>query len=129
MAVELGTDDIGISIGAIILYTDRVMAALVSLAPEWIYWSSYLERLRHGLRISAEGFSYCVGFIDGTTLSLYQKSARYRMAYYNWKKIQCNFALVLPVDYYQFYYSRTPCKYCIGIRSMSRLSAISIAGS
>ena len=86
MAVELVADDLRISIGAVILYTDRVMAALVSLAPEWVRWPSYLERQRHGLRMSAEGFPRCVGFIDGTTLPLYQKPARHGMAYFDRKK-------------------------------------------
>ncbi|KAK3840262.1 MAG: hypothetical protein JOS17DRAFT_13680 [Linnemannia elongata] len=86
MAVELVADEMGMSSGAVTIYTNRVLRALVSLAPDWIQWPSYFQRQEHGLRMGAEGFPRCFGFIDGTTLPLCQKPALHGPAYYDRKK-------------------------------------------
>ncbi|KAF9272580.1 hypothetical protein BGZ88_004618 [Linnemannia elongata] len=62
MAVKLVADEMGMSSGAVTLYTNRVMTALVSLAPDWIRWPDYVQRQEHGLRMGAEGFPRCVGY-------------------------------------------------------------------
>lgn len=102
MAVKLVADEMGMSSGAVTLYTNRVMTALVSLAPDWIRWPDYVQRQEHGLRMGAEGFPRCVGFIDGTTLPLCQKPALHGPAYFDRKKRYCNHnvpCIFLPIEY------------------------------
>jgi hypothetical protein len=62
--------DVGISARAMVDFTNRVIAALVSIAPNWIQWPDEDERECHGQEMRSEGFPGCVGFIDGTTFPL-----------------------------------------------------------
>ncbi|GJJ77634.1 nuclease HARBI1 [Entomortierella parvispora] len=78
--------DFGISPGSVVLCTNRVMTALVSLVPDWIRWPNSQEREKHSRLMRREGFPGCVGFIDGTTIPLSQKPAQEGTAYFDRKQ-------------------------------------------
>ncbi|KAF9431796.1 hypothetical protein BGZ76_011688 [Entomortierella beljakovae] len=77
--------DFGIAQGTVVLFTNRVVTALINLAHEWITWpdEECREEINHVMQ--AEGFPGCVRFIDRTTIPVYQKPALQGSAYYDWK--------------------------------------------
>lgn len=85
-AVNMIATDVGISPGSVVECTNRVITALVSLAPDWIRWPDEQERENHGRLMRREGFPGCVGFIDGTTFPLFQKPAQEGCSYFDRKK-------------------------------------------
>jgi hypothetical protein len=85
-AVNMVAADVGVSATAVVQYTNRVLEALVSLAPDWIVWPDAQKRSEHARSMRTEGFPGCIGFIDGTTLPLYQKPGQDGTAYFDRKK-------------------------------------------
>ncbi|KAK3806915.1 MAG: hypothetical protein J3R72DRAFT_358279, partial [Linnemannia gamsii] len=76
----------GFSAGAVTNFTRRVIVALLDQRDEWIQWPNANRRHEISLVMANEGFSGCVGFIDGTTLPLSQKPALDGEVYYDRKK-------------------------------------------
>jgi hypothetical protein len=66
--------NMGISSGTVILFSNRVIEALVSIIPNWIKWSTPAQRKRTS-RYFEENHNLkgCVGVLDGTLVNLCQK--------------------------------------------------------
>ncbi|KAJ1552819.1 hypothetical protein HK096_010313, partial [Nowakowskiella sp. JEL0078] len=63
----------GISVGTMILYTNRVIKALLILEKEFIQWPDPVERQNIACRIKATfGFPNCIGIVDGTHINFAQ---------------------------------------------------------
>ncbi|KFH68198.1 hypothetical protein MVEG_05017 [Podila verticillata NRRL 6337] len=56
--------------GSCINITNRVIKALLSLSDQFTAWPSPEFRAGHSRFMSKQGFSGCVGFVDGTTIPL-----------------------------------------------------------
>ncbi|KAK5820658.1 hypothetical protein F5H01DRAFT_167742 [Linnemannia elongata] len=89
-AVQIIASDMGISVGSVVEFTNRVIEALNSIANEWLLWPEKEEREDHGRAMRKEGFPGCVGFIDGTTLPLFNKPGYEGPSYFDRKKSQCS---------------------------------------
>ena len=64
----------GIGDGTVVLYTNRVMLAVLSIENEYIRLDNVLERQQTSLRMNTKyGFFGCVGVADGTHIILNQK--------------------------------------------------------
>lgn len=83
--------DFCLGTGSVTLYTNRVITALLSLAPEWIRWPDEGRREEIGQVMREEGFPGCIGFIDRTTIPLSQKPALQGASYYDRKKRYCTY--------------------------------------
>ncbi|KAF9199224.1 hypothetical protein BGZ49_010694 [Haplosporangium sp. Z 27] len=75
-----------IGAGTVTLYTKRVIKALLDVHDDWITWPSARRRSEIGQVMREEGFPGCVGYIDGTTVTISQKPALDGEAYYDRKK-------------------------------------------
>jgi hypothetical protein len=80
--------DIQVSAGSVDNFTNRVIAALLSISTKWIVWPERDEREEHGRRMRKEGFPGCIGFIDGTTFPLATKPGQEGPSYFDRKKRQ-----------------------------------------
>ena len=79
--------------GTINLYTTRVITALLHFRRTLLTWPNSEERLETSQVMHQEGFSGCIGFIDGTTIPLSQKPARDGNHYFDRKKRSSGFCL------------------------------------
>ena len=95
MNLDEVASDFGIGEGTVILYTNRVLTALMDLAPDWIKWPDEQRRDEIVTVMSREGFPGCVGFIDGTTIPLSQKPSLHGAAYFDRKKRYFNLLQIL----------------------------------
>ncbi|KAK1861463.1 hypothetical protein I4F81_004047 [Pyropia yezoensis] len=78
---------LGVSVGAVVKCTRRVIGALGAVAPQHVKWAN--ARRRAGLSASAAskfGFDGCVGAADGTTFSLAYQPAFQPWTYYDRKQ-------------------------------------------
>lgn len=75
----------GLAVGTVVLYTKRVIKAIMSVRGEWVSWPDETRRGEIGQVMRLEGFPGCVGFIDGTTIPLSQKPAIDGEVYYDRK--------------------------------------------
>jgi len=80
--------DIHVAPGSVESFTNRVVAALLSISHKWDRWPEEDERSNHGVKMRKEGFPGCVGFIDGTTLPLSTKPGQEGPSYFDPKKRQ-----------------------------------------
>ncbi|MBW0538932.1 hypothetical protein O181_078647 [Austropuccinia psidii MF-1] len=62
----------GISHGAIVLYTQRVIQILMKLKRKVIVWPTIEQQREMSQVMQAEGFPGCIGFIDGSLIPLSQ---------------------------------------------------------
>ncbi|KAG0285731.1 hypothetical protein BGZ97_007697 [Linnemannia gamsii] len=83
---QIIASDVGIGTGTVVDFTNRVVAALVSIAPDWIQWPNEDERVEHGQEMRLEGFPGCIGFIDGTTFPLAFRPSLEGGCYFDRKK-------------------------------------------
>jgi len=66
----------GVGNGTVILYTRRVISALLNIRNRFIVWPNSIRRQEINKIIGGRsGFSGCVGFVDGTDLVFAQKPA------------------------------------------------------
>lgn len=73
--------------GTVILYTERIIEAIVVLFDQFVTWPNHIERESISTRIEALcGFPDCLGFLDGTDIVLEQKPAIDGELYFNRKK-------------------------------------------
>ncbi|KAL3671668.1 hypothetical protein V7S43_003580 [Phytophthora oleae] len=64
----------GIGKGTCVLYTTRVLEALIDLASQYVVWPNKRKRKAMPKRMAAKGFKGCVGFIDEITFPLSLRS-------------------------------------------------------
>ena len=76
----------GISHGAIVLYTQRVIQILMKLKRKVIVWPTIEQRREMSQVMQAEGFPGCIGFIDGSLIPLSQRPPNDGEAYFDCKK-------------------------------------------
>ncbi len=58
--------EFGIGVGTVVLYTARVVKALLSLEHQHLAWPDEEEQSAISARMAVRGFPGCVGFVDGT---------------------------------------------------------------
>lgn len=63
----------GVGKGTLVLFTERVVQAILSLQKRFVIWPDARQRRQISRRMAAEGFPGCMGFVDGTTFPLSQK--------------------------------------------------------
>ncbi|KAF5195667.1 hypothetical protein FRX31_014745 [Thalictrum thalictroides] len=63
----------GIGEGTVHTYTKRVITAVRALRGKYIAWPDADRRRQTSAVMSREGFNGCVGFVDGTTIPLFQR--------------------------------------------------------
>ncbi|MBW0517932.1 hypothetical protein O181_057647 [Austropuccinia psidii MF-1] len=76
----------GISHGAIVLYTQRVIQILMKLKRKVIVWPTIEQQREISQVMQAEGFPGCIGFIDGSLIPLSQRPPNDGEAYFDFKK-------------------------------------------
>ncbi|MBW0593211.1 hypothetical protein O181_132926 [Austropuccinia psidii MF-1] len=76
----------GISHGAIVLYTQRVIQILMKLKCKVIVWPIIQQQREMSPVMQAEGFSGCIGFIYGSLKPLSQRPPNVGEAYFDCKK-------------------------------------------
>ncbi|MBW0524134.1 hypothetical protein O181_063849 [Austropuccinia psidii MF-1] len=76
----------GISHGAIVLYTQRVIQILMKLKRKVIVWPKIEQQREMSQVMQAEGFPGCIGFIDGSIIPLSQCPPSDGEAYFDCKK-------------------------------------------
>ncbi|MBW0512470.1 hypothetical protein O181_052185 [Austropuccinia psidii MF-1] len=76
----------GISHGAIVLYTQRVIGILMKLKQKMIVWPTIEQRREISQVMQAEGFPGCIGFIDGSLIPLSKHPPNDGEAYFDCKK-------------------------------------------
>jgi transposase len=76
----------GLGEGTLNLCTNRVIEAIIDLAPRYLQWYSPSEKENTKQQIKlAKDFQHCLGFLDGTTIILDFKPGIDSEAYYNRK--------------------------------------------
>lgn len=65
----------GLATGTINKHTEWVIRDIMSVKHDWIQWPDKQRRQEISDVLSLEGFPGCIGFVDGTTIPLAQKSA------------------------------------------------------
>ena len=85
-SVDAVADLFGVSVGAVVTSSRRVVKALVSLAPVHIRWPN-AQRREHLSSYAASKFGYqgCIGATDGTTIPLAYQPALHSWTYYDRK--------------------------------------------
>lgn len=97
----------GLAIGTIVLYTKRVVKALISVKRQWISWPDERRRGEIGRVMRTEGFPGCVGFIDGTGVPLSQKPAIDGKVYFDRKHRYFLVRLSIVCNLYLYFKSLT----------------------
>ncbi|MBW0481494.1 hypothetical protein O181_021209 [Austropuccinia psidii MF-1] len=77
---------IGISHGAIVLYTQTFIRILMKLKPKIIVWPTIEQHKEMSQVMQVEGFPGCIGFIDGSLIPLSQRPPNDGEAYFDRKK-------------------------------------------
>ena len=84
-----GAAQLGIEEGTIRLYCDRCISALVRRVPQFVKWPQPgSENFWHMRRLveDSSGFPGCVGYLDGTDITLRYSPSYYGESYFNRKK-------------------------------------------
>ncbi|MBW0545624.1 hypothetical protein O181_085339 [Austropuccinia psidii MF-1] len=76
----------GISHGAIVLYTQRVIQILIKLKCKVIVCPTIEQQREMSQVMQAEGFPGCIGFIDGSLIPLLKRLSNDFEAYFDCKK-------------------------------------------
>jgi hypothetical protein len=100
---------VGIGEGTVRLYTNRVLIAILALKGKMIRWPSRTERETHKQRVCAGSqgvFSGCVGFVDGTFITLLYAPQKDWIFYYNRKSSYALNAMVVCTDQKRIIYVR-----------------------
>lgn len=100
---------LGIAEGTISLYVQRVLTAILNLKSQYIKWPSAEERDIHKRRVCSESlgvFPGCVGFVDGTFLTLKYAPLKDWFCYFNRKGTYALNAMVVCTDRGQIVYIR-----------------------
>jgi len=85
-SVDAVADLFGVSVGAVVKSSRRVVKALVSLAPVHIRWPNAQRREQlSSYETSKFGFQGCIGATDGTTFPLAYQPALHPWTYYDRK--------------------------------------------
>ncbi|MBW0462486.1 hypothetical protein O181_002201 [Austropuccinia psidii MF-1] len=74
-----------VSNGAIVLYTQAIIKALIKYEKEYIIWPNSQKQLEASQVILAKVFPGCVGLIDGSLIPLSQRTPRDGEAYFDHK--------------------------------------------
>jgi hypothetical protein len=100
---------IGISEGSVRNFTSRVLTAIWSLRKEMVRWPTQQEKDAHKQRVCAASkgvFSGCVGFVDGTFITLLYAPLKDWQFYYNRKSSYALNAMVVCTDKHRIIYVR-----------------------
>jgi hypothetical protein len=100
---------VGIGEGTVRLFTHRVLVAILALKGKLIRWPSQEEREAHKQRVCAGSggvFSGCVGFVDGTFITLLYAPLKDWVFYYNRKSSYALNAMVVCTDQKRIIYVR-----------------------
>ncbi|MBW0575925.1 hypothetical protein O181_115640 [Austropuccinia psidii MF-1] len=76
----------GISHGAIVLYTQKVIQILIKLKHKVIVWPTIEQGREMSQVMQPEGFPGCIGFIDGSLIPLSKRPPNDGEAYFDCKK-------------------------------------------
>ncbi|MBW0471094.1 hypothetical protein O181_010809 [Austropuccinia psidii MF-1] len=63
----------GISRGSVVSSSQRVIEVLLALGPQLVKWPNEGRQSHISASMAGEGFPGCVGFLDGTTIPLFQR--------------------------------------------------------
>ena len=78
--------DFGVSDGGVLnMATSRVITAILSLEKNWITWPTSSQREATSDQMSEFGFPYCIGFIDGVHVGLFEAPQDDPISYFNRK--------------------------------------------
>ncbi|MBW0556163.1 hypothetical protein O181_095878 [Austropuccinia psidii MF-1] len=75
-----------VSRGSIVMASRRVIKVLCDLGPQYIFWPNEEQRGEISRHLAHEGFPGCVGFLDGTTIPLFQRPGVDGEVFYDRKK-------------------------------------------
>ncbi|KAI7945494.1 hypothetical protein MJO29_011882 [Puccinia striiformis f. sp. tritici] len=67
--------NLNVARGTVIKVTRRVIEAITSLGPQYVVWPNESCRREISDVMKQEGFEGCIGFVDGTTIRLFQRPA------------------------------------------------------
>ncbi|MBW0572747.1 hypothetical protein O181_112462 [Austropuccinia psidii MF-1] len=76
----------GISRCSVVSSSQRFIEALLALGPQLVKWPNEGRRSQISASMAGEGFPGCVGFLDGTTIPLFQRPGLEREVYYDCNK-------------------------------------------
>ena len=76
----------GISEGCVILYTNRIIQAILTTMSLYIKWPTTVDMANTSTRLSLRGFPGCIGFVDGTSIPFYDKPLDCPEDYYSRKQ-------------------------------------------
>lgn len=86
-SVEAVADMFGVSVGAVVKCTRRVIGALGAVAPRFVKWANARRRAELSESAASKfGFDGCVGAADGTTFPLAYQPALQPWTYYDRKQ-------------------------------------------
>ncbi|CAD6927717.1 unnamed protein product [Tilletia laevis] len=89
----------GVGEGTVVLWTDRVLSALMSLERRFMWWPSPGERAQLRRELTNEhGLAGCIGFIDGSHINLAVAPARHDAADFFNRHHRHSFNLLAVVD-------------------------------
>jgi hypothetical protein len=71
--------------GTVVKVTWRVLKAILSLGRHYVVWPNVEWRAKISMVMKQEGFPGCVGFVDGTTIPLFQRPGYDGKVFYNCK--------------------------------------------
>lgn len=102
-------DSIGLGSGTVLNFCRRVMTAILSFRSEYIQWPTEAEHAAHKQRVCAASqgvFASCVGFVDGTFITLEYAPLKDWSFYYNRKSSYALNAMVVCNDHRRILYVR-----------------------
>lgn len=77
----------GVGYGTVLLYTNRVIIAIISLEAQYITWPTYNERIASSRRFYDKSGIRCMGALDGTHINLCQRPKTDGQDYFTRKKV------------------------------------------
>ena len=72
--------------GTVVKVTRRVLQAIISLGKDYVVWPNAACRAEISDVMKGEGFSGCIGFVDGTTIPLSQRPGYNGEVFYDRKR-------------------------------------------
>lgn len=108
-SLEQVGDTLGIGSGTVISFCRRVVHAIHQLRCDFIKWPTVEEKIAHKQRVCAASksvFSNCVGFVDGTFITLQYAPLKDWFFYYNRKASYALNAMVVCNDNQRILYIR-----------------------
>lgn len=108
-SLEQVGDSVGVGVGTVLNFSRRVMRAILSLLEQYICWPSKSERDIHKQRVCSAStgvFAGCIGFVDGTFITLAYAPLKDWFYYFNRKSSYALNAMVVCNDNRRILYIR-----------------------